>query len=120
MKFNSLKDAVKAAAALRVTAKGRRTYPVLFKKALIEALNEKIFKIAEIQESCGIRNGNIYLWMSQYKDGLYSMEGAYTVSKKSKEVNADILDKLGQELNELTEKIELIKRARELGLNING
>lgn len=120
MHFKTKADILKALTTLRREKTGKNMhYPVLFKKALCEFIAKNKISIPELCGYLNISNPSIYAWVEQYNKGLYSLEGAYSVSTKSKKLNEAILKKLNQEVNELKCKIEIIKQATELGLTVS-
>lgn len=123
MKFNTLKDVTKALEEIRGAApKGKRIhYPVLFKKALIDFFysSKTETSIDDLAKKTGLANSTTHNWRAQYDDGLYTLEGTYAVSKKSKSINESILKSLKQEMNELNEKIKVVEAATKLGLSVS-
>lgn len=121
MQFNTLKDVNKALEEIRGAApKGKRIhYPVLFKKAFIDYFYGTEISLEGLAKSVGLVVSTTHNWRTQYDDGLYTLEGTYAVSKKSKSINESILKSLKQEMNELNEKIKVVEAATKLGLSVS-
>lgn len=117
MYFNSIAEIV--AATNELTVKGNRTqYPVLFKKAVCDYIVRKGTKPSRITSKVHMTAALMNKWLVQYNDGLYTMEGAYCVSKKSLSTNAKILKQLNTEANLLQRKIDLVKQCEALGITV--
>lgn len=120
MQFRTNAELIEAAKQIKEESGSKRPhYPILFKKAVIEYANNKGMSLETIAEMMGTANSTPYKWKQQYVDGLLSLAGAYSVSARSKDINASILAKLNQELDNIQEKIALVERATALGMTIN-
>lgn len=120
MKFNKMTEVIKAVNELRAKKTGKNLhYPVLFKKALCEFIENTNTTANAVALSTGMPVSGVHRWYDQYKEGLFKMDGAYAVSHKSKSLNASILAKLKQEVGAIQEKIELVERAEALGMKIS-
>mgnify|MGYP002634572368 CR=1 FL=1 len=118
MKFNSIKEIIAATTTIReAKGVGRTHYPVLFKKAVCEFI-ETYSNASAISSSTGIPRGNIYQWVEQFNEGLYTLEGAYSVSRKSLSLNSKLIAELTQEIKAIDIKINLIKQCNEVGLTV--
>jgi hypothetical protein len=119
MVFTSVEEIKKAIKKLNTTYGGKRTqYPILFKLAVCEFMERKVITPYALAGQVRMTAPLMVKWNKQYIDGLYSMEGAYNVSKKSLSTNQSILEILNTEVNLLQRKIVLIKEAETLGLTI--
>lgn len=121
MIFNKINDAKKALETIRKESPNSKKvhYPILFKKALMDFIySQKEFTREGTARYLGLGSGLIHNWDKQYQEGLYSLDGAYCVSKKSKSLNGKILAELKQQISALQSKIEIIQQAEKLGLKI--
>lgn len=119
MVFTSIKEIVKAIKEFPTSDGGKRVkYPVLFKKAVCEFIIKKETTPTQLTSSVRMTAALMNRWMHQYQEGLYTMEGAYNVSKTSLTSNQKVLAQLNTEVNLLERKIELIKQCEELGIQI--
>ena len=119
MQFKTEKDIVKALKELDVSDSGRKHYPVLFKKALITFIHTTKTPRTPLVQRLGLSTSMVARWEEQASAGLYSLEGAYAVSNKSKKLNESILSKLNQEMTAISRKISLIEEATALGLTVS-
>lgn len=120
MKFKNIKELMAAQRQNVLASKdsSRIHYPILFKRAVIEFSQRTNTSTSEIAKTMDTNPQNLQRWQDQYNGGLYTLEGSYSVSKKSLSVNTKILKKLNQDLKDITTKIELIKQCEAIGLKI--
>lgn len=118
MKFNNIEEVIAATTVIRgVKGKGRTHYPILFKKAVCEFI-EMYSGAGSVASSTGIPRGTVYQWIEQFNEGLYTLEGAYSVSRKSLSLNSAIIAELTQEIKDIDTKIILIQQCKDVGLNV--
>lgn len=118
MKFNSINDIRTAMQSLGRDNGGRRVFPVLFKKAVVEFINNSEESRYSTASACGFGDSMLYAWSNQYDKGLYTLEGALTVSSKVKAVNSAILTKLNTDIDQIRQQIALIEQCELLGLKV--
>lgn len=119
MYFNTIKEINKAIEAFPLTYNGTRTtYSVMFKKAVCEFMERTNTTPYELNKSVRMTAALLAKWQDQYKEGLYSLEGTWSVSKKSLKSNKAILAQLNTEVNLLQRKIELVKQCESLGIQV--
>jgi transposase-like protein len=118
MKFSNIEEIVLAVNTIREAKSTVRThYPVLFKKAVCEFI--ELFSNANaVASATGIARCTVYNWVEQFNCGLYTLEGAYSVSKKSLSLNSKLIAELEQEIKDIDVKIALIKKCNDMGLNV--
>ncbi len=120
MKFSTIKEVLKAVKYAKTKSPFKKVhYPILLKKAIMVFMHKKDMSIANLAEQIEINYTTIYTWKKQYDDGLYELEGAYSVSPRSKEVNEGILKKLKQQMTELSKQISLVEQLEEMGYQVS-
>ena len=97
----------------------RRVYPIQFKRSLIEFWRTSEMTLHAFSESIDLPRPNLVRWNKQYDDGLYAMEGAYTVSPTSLDINQAILRTLREELADIESKIDLVEQCEKAGLVVS-
>lgn len=120
MVFTKISEIVEAIASLPRVCDGTRVqYPVLFKKAVCEFMLKKAITCKNLSKKVHMTSALLGKWMNQYNEGLYTIEGAYNVSRKSLDSNAIILKKLNTEINLLQRKVDLINQCKALGMKVS-
>lgn len=119
--FNSIKEIKQSAELLKDKSTTRRVlYPIAFKNAVCEFIsNTKDMTPNKIADNTSISPTAVYAWMDQFKQGLYTLEGAYSVSRKCLSLNEQILTRLSKQKAEIEERIEVIQRCVALGITVN-
>lgn len=119
MKFNNNSDVSKAVILIKKEKTGKNVhYPVAFKLALMTYIKKHGINKEKFAVELDIGKSTLWTWGKQFEDGLFSLEGAYNVSAKSKSLNEKILTELHQQLEELTEKIRIVEAAEKMGLKL--
>ena len=120
MQFNTNKELSEAAETIRAEAgSGRKHYPILFKKALCEYMNQHNYGDTLMADMAGITCITVNTWQQQYAEGLYTLEGAYCVSKKSLSLNQKLIKQLKQQVADIDVKILLIKQCEAAGITVS-
>lgn len=120
MKFTTVKEVLKAVKYAKTKSPFKKVhYPILLKKAIMVFMHKEDMSIADLAEEIEVNYSTIYTWKKQYDDGLYELEGAYSVSLRSKEVNEGILKKLKQQVTELSKQIALVEQLEEMGYKVS-
>jgi len=121
MKFATEKDVAGAVATGRKAAGNNRChFPVLFKKAVMEYAADTGTSIAHLAGVIEVSDSTLYYWQAQYKRDLYTLEGAYNVSQKSKDINSAILTKIQKKIARLQAKLALVKQCSDEGIKVAG
>ena len=120
MKFNTIKDVDKVMLTINKGNDGRRLFTPMFKKALLEYATEHKVSIAMLETATGISVSNLRRWQGQHAEGLFSLSGAYNVSRKSKKLNENLLIRLKQNIARLEGKLKLVEECEALGLVVTG
>lgn len=119
MRFISIPEIIAAIAAMPTSCDGKRTnYTVQFKKAVCEYMVRAKTTPHKMSNHVRMTTALMGKWVKQFEAGLYTMQGAYCVSKKSLSTNALILRQLNTEANLLQRKIELVKECELLGIDV--
>lgn len=120
MQFNTIEEIHAAVSTITAEAgSGRKHYPILFKKALCEYLQKYNCSPQTMAHAASISKTSIDLWVEQYAAGLYTMEGAYCVSKKSLSINQKLIKQLKQQVADIDVKILLIKQCEAAGITVS-
>ena len=96
----------------------RRCYTIQFKAALMLYATENKIHFTELALATGLRCDMLQRWNKQYLEGLYSMEGAYSVSTKAIKLNTEVLTNLKKQLTDIQSKIALIEQCEAMGLKV--
>jgi len=105
-----------SAAQYRATGCG---YAIWFKKQVVESFHASRMTPAAFAKESGIARPTLYRWVEQSKAGLFSLEAAIAVSQPVKNASLNVIAILEGELDIVQEKLELARRAQELGLSIS-
>jgi transposase-like protein len=119
MKFSSITQIKSAIAKLPVTkGRKRKQYSVMFKKALVEFANERKIIAHVLSPQLNMNPSTVHSWFKQYDDGLYTLEGTYSVSTRMKTTNVSILASLDKKILVLQEQKEIVERAQAMGFTV--
>jgi len=119
MKFDSIKDVQAALIVIRAKRTGKNIhYPPLFKKAICEFVEENGYTVGGIAKTLEINESTVYYWKDQFKRDLYTLEGAYCVSQKSKDINGAIIVKIQKKIASLQKRMALVKQCSENDIKV--
>jgi len=119
MKFNNINEINSAIATIeRHHTSNRRIFTVMFKKAVIDMLKKTGVSGYQASKECDLTATMLSKWLKQYDQGLYTLDGALTVSKQAKTINSQILNRLNTDIKQIQQQIDLIKQCEAAGLKV--